>query len=49
MYKFNKLLNAILGTLLTPFFWSLISFMAEERKGPHFTFTVALSDQKIKK
>lgn len=50
MYKFTKLLNAILVTLLTCFFWSLISFMAgKERKGPHFTFTVALSDQKIKK
>lgn len=50
MYEFNKLLNAILVTLLTHFFWSLIYFMAgKERRGPHFTFSVALSDQKIKK
>lgn len=50
MNEFAKLLNAILVTLLTCFFWSLISFMAgKERRGPHFTFTVALKDRKIKK
>lgn len=50
MYKFPKLWNAILVTLLTSFFSNLVSFMAEkETKGPHFTFTVALSDQKINK
>lgn len=48
MNNFNELLNAVLVTLLAPFFWSIISFMAgKERKGPYFTFTVALSDQKI--
>lgn len=50
MYQFTKLLNAILVTLLTCVFWRLISFMAGKgRKDPHFTFSVALNDQKIKK
>lgn len=50
MYKFTKLWNAILVTLLTCYFSNLVSFMAEEEtKGPHFTFAVALGDQKISK